>query len=178
MGGADKGLIDLHGRPMVAHVAARLSEQVDALIIVANRNTEEYARYADTVVSDRLPDFAGPLAGVQAGLAATAPGHALFVPCDAPALPLDLARRLLEPGAPAAVAHDGRRLQPTFSLLATGIAPELETAIEEGTRALHAWLERAGAVTVDFADQREAFSNINTAAELARFLGDPPPQTR
>ncbi|MFZ1901568.1 MAG: NTP transferase domain-containing protein, partial [Azonexus sp.] len=72
MGGTDKGLQELHGRPLVAWVSERLAPQVDELLINANQNVERYAAFGDRVVPDQIPDYAGPLAGVHAALSAAA----------------------------------------------------------------------------------------------------------
>src|SRR5919197_5324771 len=94
MGGVDKGLQLLHGRPMIAHVLARLAPQVDEIVINANQNLERYAAFGHRVVSDRISGFAGPLAGLHAGLEAISQPLALTVPCDSPFLPSDLVARL------------------------------------------------------------------------------------
>src|SRR5689334_20428419 len=94
MGGVDKGLQPLHGQPMVAHVLQRLAPQVAALIINANQNPEQYttlgAPFAAHIVPDSIAGYAGPLAGLQAGLAAARTPLVVTVPCDSPFLPLDL----------------------------------------------------------------------------------------
>jgi len=94
MGGVDKGLQPLHGRPMVEHVLARLAPQVDEILINANQNLEAYAKFGHRVVPDAIGGFAGPLAGLHAGLAAASQPLAVTVPCDSPFLPLDLVARL------------------------------------------------------------------------------------
>ncbi len=68
MGGVDKGLQPFRGRPMVAHVIERLAPQVDELLINANRNSDEYARFGHRVIADEIAGFAGPLAGFERGL--------------------------------------------------------------------------------------------------------------
>ncbi|KAG0193173.1 hypothetical protein DFQ28_006181 [Apophysomyces sp. BC1034] len=91
----------LQGRPLVEHVAQRLRAQVSRLMISANRHLDLYARYADQVLTDSTPDFAGPLAGILEGLYAlerdaTAHGALLVAPCDAPFVPTNLAERLTQ----------------------------------------------------------------------------------
>src|SRR4051812_10033640 len=94
MGGVDKGLQRLRGRPMVAWVLERLTPQVDEVLINANQNLDTYATFDHRVVPDEIGGFAGPLAGLHRGL--TEARHALVatVPCDSPFLPEDLVRRL------------------------------------------------------------------------------------
>src|SRR5919108_422575 len=94
MGGVDKGLQLLHGRPMIAHVLARLAPQVDDIVINANQNHERYAAFGHRVVPDEIGGFAGPLAGLHAGLRAVSHPLAVTVPCDSPFLPEDLVARL------------------------------------------------------------------------------------
>src|ERR671926_1083594 len=94
MGGVDKGLQPLHGRPMIAHVLERLGPQVDDIVINANQNLERYGAFGHRVVKDEISGFAGPLAGLHAGLAAISQPLAVTVPCDSPFLPSDLVARL------------------------------------------------------------------------------------
>jgi molybdopterin-guanine dinucleotide biosynthesis protein A len=96
MGGADKGLIEYQGRPLIEWALAALASQVDEIFISANRNLDRYAAYGYRVLPDTLPDFPGPLAGVLAALEAVDTGWLLVVPCDTPHLPADLASRLLQ----------------------------------------------------------------------------------
>ena len=93
MGGVDKGLQLLHGKPMVAAVIARLAPQVDEILINANQNLADYERFGHRVVPDAIGGFAGPLAGLHAGLGAARHAFVLTVPCDSPFLPLDLFSR-------------------------------------------------------------------------------------
>ena len=94
MGGVDKGLVELDGRPMVAHVIARLGAQVGSMLVNANQNAERYAALGYPVVPDAVGGFAGPLAGLHAGLAQTKTPYAVTVPCDSPFLPENLVARL------------------------------------------------------------------------------------
>ena len=169
MGGTDKGLLPLAGRPMVEHVIEAFRPQVGRILLSANRNHELYARYGHPVIADDLGDWQGPLAGVVTALRQ---GHAEFlatVPCDAPFMPLDLVARLRAAceadDADAAVASDGRRLQPVFLLLRSRVAPALEAYLEGGGRRVDAWLEQLHTVVVDFSDQATAFVNVNDPDE-------------
>jgi molybdenum cofactor guanylyltransferase len=117
MGGIDKGLAPFHGRPLVAHVVERLRPQVERLLISANRNIEAYTAFGE-VVTDRVADFAGPLAGLDAGLHACAAPLLVTVPCDAPFLPADLVARLAAARAAAdadvAIARTGTQVHPVL----------------------------------------------------------------
>ena len=94
LGGADKGLEKLSGRPLVAHIIAALVPQCGTLLINANRNQPRYAAFGYPVVNDDNDDYLGPLAGMLSVLRAARTRHVLCVPCDAPLLPADLTTRL------------------------------------------------------------------------------------
>ena len=180
MDGRDKGLLPLAGRPLVAHVIERFAPQVGALLISANRNREEYAAFGHPVLADAVPDFAGPLAGLHAGLLACRTPLLATVPCDAPRLPADLVERLhaellLTQGAPAAAAFAGAHMQPTFMLCRREIIGELERYLAGGGRRIHTWLEGIGACAVTFPDD-SAFINLNTPSELAELEDQPCPE--
>ena len=174
MGGVDKGLVELDGRPLVAHVIERLQPQVGAVLINANRNAERYAGFGFPVLADRLGGFVGPLAGLDAALnGCVATGDwVLTCPCDSPFLPPDMAARMLDAalaaGADVAMAGAGGRYEPGFLLVRRRLGPSLAHYLEEGGRKVDRWALAAGAVVVDFSDCPGAFSNINTPDELAR----------
>src|SRR2546430_5160726 len=94
MGSVDKGLQLLHGKPMVQWVLERFAPQVDEIIVNANQNVQRYAAFGHRVVSDEVSGFAGPLAGLHAGLKAAMHPLVATVPCDSPFLPDDLVKRL------------------------------------------------------------------------------------
>jgi molybdopterin-guanine dinucleotide biosynthesis protein A len=173
MGGVDKGLQVLRGKPMVAWVLERLAPQVDELIVNANQNGAEYARFGHRVVPDRIGGFAGPLAGLQAGLEAAAHPLVVTVPCDSPFLPLDLVARLRDAmdrtGAALAVAKTGAQPHPVFSLVRKSALSGLTAFLERGGRKIDAWYAALAVVEVPFDDQPDAFSNINTREELKGY---------
>jgi len=171
MGGVDKGLQGLDGRPLVAHVLARLQPQVERLLISANRSQAAYAAFGYPVIGDATPDFAGPLAGLQAALLASETPLVLTAPCDSPFLPADLAARLhaglLAGGAAVAIARAGGRQHPVFCLCRREVLPGLSAFLAGGGRRVMDWCERAGVCEVDFDDQPAAFRNFNTLADLS-----------
>jgi len=173
MGGVDKGLVELDGTPMVAHVIARLAPQTDRLLINANRNADTYAGFGVPVIADRLPDYAGPLAGLDAGMHHTAGEDAWIVtcPCDSPFVPTDLVARLHEAaraaGADVAMVRAGGFNQPVFLLARTSVAGSLADFLASGDRKIDRWVFGCAHVIVDFDDCVEAFANINTREELA-----------
>ncbi len=176
MGGIAKGLAPLHGRPLLAHVVERLAPQVAHLAISANR--ADYAVFELPLVADVIPGFAGPLAGLHAGLLACTTPWLVTAPCDAPLLPPDLVARLAHAasrqrpeGSPLGgrrlfVAASPRGIEPGFMLAHVDLAPALGEWLAGGGRKVRHWLAAAGAGEVAFADAA-AFANINTPDELA-----------
>ena len=170
MGGVDKGLQLLHGKPMVAHVLERLAPQVDEIVINANQNHERYGAFGHRVVSDAIGGYAGPLAGLHAGLQAVTNPLAITVPCDSPFLPTDLVDRLRQHlGAnDLAVAKTGDQPHPVFALVRQSVAGNLETFLASGGRKIDAWYAALKVVEVSIDDEADAFRNINTLDELHR----------
>jgi molybdopterin-guanine dinucleotide biosynthesis protein A len=168
MGGVDKGLQLLRGKPMVAWVLERLAPQVSEILVNANQNLESYARFGYRVVPDALGGFAGPLAGLHAGLGAASHPLAVTVPCDSPFLPLDLVARLRGAlGAnDLAVAKTGDQPHPVFSLVRRAVLGHLAEFLAGGGRKIDAWYASLKVVEVPFDDEADAFRNINTIAEL------------
>ena len=184
MGGGDKGLLDLGGKPMLAHVIDRLAPQVGRMIINANGEPRRFAAWSLPVVPDTVGGFAGPLAGVLAGMRwshAHAPEAPFIVTAagDAPLLPRDLARRLLaalEPGkADIALAQSLGELHPVIGLWPVALADDLEAQLVAGVRKVLHFTRRHGTVAVSFAPVRlrgldiDPFFNANTPAELERL---------
>lgn len=168
MGGVDKGLQLLRGRPLVSHVIERLAPQADRLFISANRHADRYAALGHTVLADPPGlAFAGPLAGMLAGLQAL-PDDAwlLTAPCDGPQLPLDLAERLRQ-AAPAhglAFAQAGRE-HPTHALLHARLHEPLAAYLHGGGRAVLRWMRSQPHGVAQF-DDEAAFANLNHLTDL------------
>jgi molybdopterin-guanine dinucleotide biosynthesis protein A len=181
MGGGDKGLLELAGRPMLAHVIERLAPQVGRLIINANGDPARFASLGLPVVADTVPDFAGPLAGVLAGMRwsqANTPAARWIATAagDAPLLPADLVARFLaalgdRPGG-IALAQSGGELHPVIGLWPVALADDLEAHLSAGVRKVLAWTDRHGTVPVPFAFvqaggvELDPFFNANTPQEL------------
>jgi len=170
MGGVDKGLQPLHGKPMIEHVLARLAPQVDEIVINANQNLERYRAFGHSVVSDAIGGFAGPLAGLHAGLQAAKHDLVATAPCDSPFLPADLVARLQKNlnCKDLAVAKTGDQAHPVFALVRRAVLPNLETFLKGGGRKIDAWYAALEVVEVSFDDEADAFRNINTREELGR----------
>jgi len=173
MGGADKGWVLVHGRPMIEHVVARLHPQVGALLINANRNIERYQALGYPVVADEIEGFLGPLAGALSGLRAARTPYLITVPCDSPLIPMDLVSRmaaaLVRERADLAVAHDGERSHPVFLLLRTALADDIAAFLATGDRKIDRWFAHHRVAWADFRDTPEAFINVNDAGEQAEL---------
>ena len=168
MGGVDKGLQMLAGRPLVSHVIERLAPQARHVLISANRNLDAYAALGHQVLSDPPGlEFAGPLAGMLAGLDAL-PHDAwlLTAPCDCPHLPLDLAERLLAAALPHGLAFaQGAREHPTHALLHTRLREPLRAHLDAAGRAVLGWMRSQPHGVAHF-DDEAAFANLNHLADL------------
>lgn len=179
MGSVDKGLKLLRGRPMVAWVLERFGPQVDEVLINANQNLDRYRTFGCSVIPDEVGGFAGPLAGLERGLAVARHDLVATVPCDSPFLPADLIERLnralCERGAQLAVAKTGERSHPVFALCRRELHAHLRDFLAGGGRKIDAWYSTLKVIEVAFDDEPDAFSNINTADELQIFEGRPPP---
>jgi molybdopterin-guanine dinucleotide biosynthesis protein A len=178
MGGGDKTLRLLGGIPLLERVIERLRPQIDALVLNANGDPARFARCALPVVPDSVPGFAGPLAGVLAGLdwAATYRSdchYVVSVATDAPFLPADLVVRLAEgldeAGADLSCATSGGRSHPVFGLWPVRLRDDLRGAlVDQGIRKVDLWTARHKLATVPFSDQPvDPFFNANRPEDFA-----------
>jgi molybdenum cofactor guanylyltransferase len=177
MGGGDKALRLLGGIPLLQRVIARLRPQVEMLVLNANGDPGRFAEFGLPVVPDSVPDFAGPLAGILAGLDWTAAhrpdcAFVVSVATDAPFLPDDLVARLADglekAGADLACAASGGRSHPVFGLWAVRLREDLRRAVvEDGTRKVDQWTTRHRLITAHFADRPiDPFFNANRPEDL------------
>ncbi len=170
--GANKALTLFRGQPMVSHVITRLAPQVGSLLLNVNQEPERFETFDLPIVSDEIGGFAGPLAGLHAGLTACTSPWLLTCPCDSPFLPLDLVARLANAvessGRPLAYARTGTQTHPVFALVASHLRDDLARFLAGGGRKIDRWYTEHEAVTVDFEDE-QAFRNINTPDDLTRF---------
>ena len=183
MGGGDKGLIRIGGTTILERALARVGPQCAGLIINANGDPARFARFGLPVVADDVEGFAGPLAGILAGLdwlAASAPtiGWLASVPGDCPFLPGDLLRRLhaarAVAGAPLACAKSGDWRHPVVGLWPVELRADLRRAlVDEGLRKIEVWTARHGIALAEWpAEPVDPFFNVNTpedAAQAQRF---------
>ena len=176
MGGGDKALRFLAGRPVLVHVIERVRPQVTTLALNANGDPARFAEYGLPVVPDSIEGFAGPLAGVLAGLdwaAKAVPecGWLLSAPTDAPFLPADLAAALLlaaKAGADLAVAASGGRAHPVAALWPVSLRHPLRAALESGVRKVEDFTGDYRVATVEFPTEPiDPFFNLNRPEDLA-----------
>ena len=168
LGGRDKGLEMLAGKPLIAHVVDALRGQAGALLVCASRNANRYAGFA-MVCADSISGFQGPLAGISAALSACRSPWLLTVPVDCPQPPADLARRLhAQTGTARAAVACAQRVEPLFALYRRELAVEAAAALARD-EAVWRWQESIAAAAVDFADAREAFVNLNTAEDFRHW---------
>ena len=170
MGGVDKGLQLLRGKPMAQHVIERFAPQVDELLINANQNIEQYQGLGYRVIPDAIGGFVGPLAGLHRGLSEAAHPLVVTAPCDSPFLPLDLVAKLhaalAQQNAELAVARTGDQPHPVFCLCRKSVLGSLTAFLESGGRKIDWWYAQLKVADVDFVDEA-AFRNINTREELS-----------
>lgn len=178
MGGGDKALLEVAGRPLLAQVIERLRPQVDELVLNANGDATRFERFGLPVVPDTVDGFQGPLAGVLAGMrwaSARSHEHVVSAAGDTPFFPTDLVRRLWaargdQPIAMAATDDPERGLSehPTFALWPVRLADDLETALTEGRmRKVIVWTSRHGCARAVFDGVEFPFFNVNTPEDLA-----------
>jgi len=173
MEGKDKGWIMWNGHPLIEHVLDRIKNQTvlpQRITISANRNLDAYQQTGNAVLSDDRPGYLGPLAGVESALVRCRQPLLLVLPCDTPAIPLDLAERLQsamssQPSAQGAYATTADGPHPLCCLLKPSVGPLLSKFLDSEQGRIVDWLNAAGAVSVSF-DDADAFANFNDATML------------
>ena len=174
MGGQDKGLLRINGKPMIVRISEALRPQVDSLVINANRNHAIYAELTQCpLIGDHIGHFAGPLAGMAAALNYIDLPYLVVVPCDSPFLAPDLVSRLYQAlqaqQAEIAMAMLDDRPQPVFVLLSRHLLPSLTLFLETGGHKIINWYYQHRVAEVDFSDRAQMFENINTPQEQDRI---------
>jgi molybdopterin-guanine dinucleotide biosynthesis protein A len=178
MGGGDKPLTQIGNQSILARVIERMRPQCTSLLLNANGDPSRFADTGLPVVADDVPDFAGPLAGILAGLewtAVNAPdiGTVVSVPGDCPFLPRDLVSHLhqvrRESGLPLACARSGDWRHPVVGLWPVALRADLRRALtEEGLRKIELWTARHGVALADWPVQPvDPFFNVNTPEDAA-----------
>jgi molybdopterin-guanine dinucleotide biosynthesis protein A len=179
MGGGDKALIRIGRETILQRTLARLTPQVDGVVLNANGDPARFAPFGLPVVADSVPDFAGPLAGILAGLDWVAVNRTdiewiVSVPGDCPFLPRDLVARLHEArsaeGKPLACAHSGEWRHPVVGLWRVALREDLRRAVTvEDLRKIEVWTARHGVALADWPTEPvDPFFNVNTPEDVAR----------
>lgn len=171
MGGQDKGLLEWHGEPLIAHLHRKTRLLSDDLIISCNRNLEKYAPYADQLVHDDEGDFPGPLAGIRAGLKAARHTHLLVLPCDVPRIDAALLQNMREtaaqhPDKPLMLRH-GEHWEPLLCMIPVVLSGAFETAWSEGERSPGRLMRTLGAMALQCPDNDPRLANLNTPELLS-----------
>ncbi|MEO1919484.1 MAG: molybdenum cofactor guanylyltransferase MobA [Paracoccaceae bacterium] len=180
MGGGDKSLLDLGGRTVLARVVDRLDAQVEAMVLNANGDPERFSSYGLPVVADSIEGFAGPLAGVLAGMDwayEQGADYIVTVAADTPFLPkhllavLQMAREPANSALVMAVTPDPERKfvrHPTFGLWSVDLRKDLRAALNAGVRKVVQWTEPHGCAQAAFNfDGGDPFFNVNTPEDMA-----------
>lgn len=183
MGGREKALLDIAGKPMLLHVLARLRPQVGRIVINANGDPARFSGHCLPVIADSIEGYAGPLAGLHAGMAwaRRETPEARFVasvPVDSPFLPLDLVARLkaalLDKGSSCAIAASNGERHPVAGLWRVDLADDLAAALQQNVRALHRFADGQRCAVAEFAPvdvggvTLDPFFNVNAPADLER----------
>ena len=172
MGGGDKPLRELGGRPILAHVLERLAPQVAGVALNANGDAARFAAFGLPVWPDTLPDHPGPLAGILAAMENSPCEWVVTVPGDGPFLPADLVARLQAAreaaGTKLACAASGGWAHPPIALWPRALAGALRAAVEGGERKIDRWTATLGCARAEWPVQPlDPFFNANTPEELA-----------
>jgi molybdopterin-guanine dinucleotide biosynthesis protein A len=167
----DKGLMNFKGRPMLSYALAALAPVVDCVFINANRNIDQYRQFGWPVISDQTDSFDGPLAGVLTAMIHADADILVVIPCDSPLIKTQHLQKMLlaraENNADVAVAFDGIRMHPVFLVIKATLQTSLQDYLDCEQCKVAAWLAQQNLVQVDFSNEPEIFSNINTMTELS-----------
>jgi molybdopterin-guanine dinucleotide biosynthesis protein A len=180
-GGVDKGLVAWRDSVLIGPVVNQIRPYVRQFFISCNRNQDIYKEFSDAIVEDESPDYLGPLSGILALLDRSDADFMLISPCDTPMLGPDFAPRMLaalkaqlDSGTSAQkillAASDGKRQHPLHLLLPVSIKESIRQQLAGGNRKMMDWLTLRLPQWVDFSDQAEYFSNVNSALELDQLM--------
>lgn len=166
----DKGWVEFRGQALITRTLERLAPQVDDIVISCNRNLQQYQQTGYPCVSDELPDYPGPLAGIAAALPHCQHGLVQLCPCDTPLISQKLSMRLLEAmvkhQAQVVIPHDGKQQQVLHALVHRTVLASIRQSLEAGEYSAKHCLAKLNPVMVDFSEQAESFRNINRPEDL------------
>jgi molybdopterin-guanine dinucleotide biosynthesis protein A len=171
MGGQDKGLLEWHGEPLIAHLHRKTRAMSDDLIISCNRNLEKYAPYADQLVHDDEGDFPGPMAGIRAGLKAARHPYLMVLPCDVPRIDAALLYSMRDtarqhPDKPLMLRHN-EHWEPLLCIIPTALSAAFESAWNDGERSPGRLMRKMGATALQCPDNDPRLANLNTPELLS-----------
>ncbi len=165
----DKGLIFFKNRPLISYVSSAIQKEVCCILVSANRNLNTYQEFGE-VITDNLPGFQGPLAGVFSALGKVKTKYLLIVPCDAPFINSCLITRLLkhmqQSNADICVATDGQIIHPTFALINTDLKDNLSDFLAKNNRKMGLWFRNNHTHEVNFSDCTNMFVNLNSPEDF------------
>jgi len=169
MGGVDKGLVKIAGKPMVQYALDVVTPLVQTVVINANRSIEQYQHFGVPVITDILTGHQGPLAGLSAGMSALKCDYVVMCPCDSPFLQSELVHALItacvDNDVDIAVPHDGNRMQPVFCVVHRRVEISLNGFLDAGERKIDRWFAKHSLHTLDAKAYSQSFLNINTEEE-------------
>jgi|TARA_B100000959_G_C14911911_1_gene595534 molybdopterin-guanine dinucleotide biosynthesis protein A len=170
MGGADKGLVQFRGKPLIEHVIQAFEPQVGNLLINANRNHEIYKNYGFDIVSDESEDYCGPLAGILSALNKIDTPYLATAPCDTPFISRNIVEKLslsiLSEKTEISVAHNGDRLQPVFCVMKKDLITSINNYLRKGGRKIDQWFKQHSVTIVDLSNEIKCFENFNSKEEI------------
>lgn len=173
MGGQDKGLISYKNVALIKHVIDSISQQTSKILINANRNQQQYARFGFPVIEDTLSDYQGPLAGFLAAMSAAETRYILTLPCDGPIIVNNYLSSMLQSmnsdNKELAIASDGDRMQPVYALIPVALKTSLNQFLAEGERKIDRWYQRHSYSLVEFSEESGLFTNMNTPEDLKKY---------
>jgi len=161
-GGLDKGLVNYQDKPLIEHVITAINNQVDDIVISANRNVKTYQQYTAKVISDAAEHYQGPLAGIAACLKHCQHEQVLVIACDMPGLPSDLVERLYTPlqNQDISIATVDNHHQLAM-ILKQHLSRSIQHCLDNNLLKLIQWVESVPYTTVNFDDVPKAFTNLN-----------------
>ena len=169
MGGRDKGWISYQDQPMIQHALAGFSPQVETVIISANRELTRYQALGQPIVEDVISGFAGPLAGIHAGLQHCKTEWMATIPVDSPHIRADLIALLIsaqqQSKADIIFASDGEFPQPVFLLINVALLPSIEVQLQLGDGKIMRWVKQQNHSECVIRDKK-LFENKNKPEDL------------
>lgn len=173
MSGEDKGLMDWRGYPIIQHLLDCFSGSFSNIIINANRHHNVYQSYGYPIVTDQISGYAGPLAGIHAGLSVVVTPYVFVTPCDLPFMQTEVAAQLYcklrDSQAELAVVELGGRIEPLTMVLKTTLIDSLADYLQSNQRRASQWVQQQNHIKVPMGDMENCFTNINTIDDIEKY---------